>query len=80
MELICSSGRERAEAFGTAEGRARPPLQEDDERSSGHLVPADGWEGQGGEVSGWLGPRRRAQILLGPWAQLGCALPDSGAS
>lgn len=55
MELICSSGRGRGEGRGAAEGRAGPLLWEDDERGSGHLVLADGWEGQGGEGArlGW---------------------------
>lgn len=52
MELICSPGREKGEGFGAAEGRAGLPLWEDDERGSGHLVPADGWEGHRGEVPG----------------------------
>lgn len=69
MELICSPGRGRGEGFRAAEGRVGLLLWEDDERSSGHLVPADGWEGQGGEVPGWAGLRRRAQILLGLWGQ-----------
>lgn len=68
MELICSPGRERGEGFGAAEGRAGLPLWEDDERGSGHLLPADEWEGQGGEVPGWAGLRRTAQILLGSGA------------
>lgn len=68
VELIYSPGRERGEGFGAAEGRAGLPLGEDDKRGSGHLVPADGWEGQGGEVPGWAG-LRRTQILLVPWGQ-----------
>lgn len=60
MELICSPGRERGEGFGVVEGRVGPLLGEDDERGPGYLVPADGREGQGDQLSGWVGLRRRA--------------------
>lgn len=46
MEPIYSPGRERGEGSGAAEGRAGLPLGEGDKRDSGHLVPADGWEGK----------------------------------
>jgi hypothetical protein len=34
--------------LGAAQGRAGPLLWEGCERGSGHLTPAEGWEGQGG--------------------------------
>lgn len=53
MELICSPGRERGEAFGVVEGRVDPPL----------------WEGDGrGILSQLIGGRakeRRCQAGLG---------------
>lgn len=75
MELICSSGRGRGEGLGAAEGRAGPLLWEDDERGSGHLVPADGWDGQGGEGArlGW--PQKEGSDpsrALGPYRDMPC--------
>lgn len=78
MELICSSGRGRGEGLGAAEGRAGPPLWEDDEKGSGHLVLL--MAGRAKEV--------RCQARLASEGALrsfetpgqGHALPESGGS
>lgn len=68
VELICSAGKRKDEDFGAAEGRAGPPLWE---RISGHLIPAEGREGQGRVVPNWAWFKNRVQILPDPLGFIG---------